>query len=113
MNKAAAAVAGAPPERRAGWLLELGRLRQRRDREAALATLDRLVREHPKSNDAPDALLLKADILETAARPAEAGGRPVRRRDAGTVGIEQEVGRHHAEGPEHPLPDQITEGGAV
>ena len=65
-------LAGAPPERRAGWLLELGRLRQRRDREAALATLDRLVREHPKSNDAPDALLLKADILETAARPAEA-----------------------------------------
>jgi soluble lytic murein transglycosylase len=65
-------LAGALPERRAGWLLELGRLRQRRDREAALATLDRLVREHPKSNDAPDALLLKADILETAARPAEA-----------------------------------------
>jgi len=65
-------LAGAPPERRASWLLELGRLRQRRDREAALATLDRLVREHPKSNDAPDALLLKADILETAARPAEA-----------------------------------------
>ena len=65
-------LAGAPPERRAGWLLELGRLRQRRDREAALATLDRLVREHPKSNDAPDALLLKADILETAARLAEA-----------------------------------------
>jgi len=65
-------LAAAAPERRANWLLELGRLRQRRDREAALATLDRLVREHPKSNAAPDALLLKADILETAARPAEA-----------------------------------------
>jgi peptidoglycan lytic transglycosylase len=65
-------LAAAPPERRAGWLLELGRLRQRRDREAALATLDRLVRDYPKSNDAPDALLLKADVLEAAARPAEA-----------------------------------------
>ena len=65
-------LAAAPPERRAGWLLELGRLRQRRDREAALATLDRLVRDYPKSNDAPDALLLKAEVLEAAARPAEA-----------------------------------------
>jgi soluble lytic murein transglycosylase len=65
-------LAGAPPERRAAWLLELGRLRQRSDREAALATLDRLVRDHPKSNDAPNALLLKAELLEAAARPAEA-----------------------------------------
>lgn len=65
-------LAGAVPERRAGWLLDLGRLRQRRDREAALTTLDRLVREYPKSNDAPDALLLKAELLEAAARPAEA-----------------------------------------
>ena len=65
-------LAAAPPDRRAGWLLEVGRLRQRRDREAALATLDRLVRDYPKSNDAPDALLLKADVLEAAARPAEA-----------------------------------------
>lgn len=65
-------LAAAPPERRAAWLLELSRLRQRRDREGALITLDRLVREHPKSTDAPDALLLKADLLEAAARPAEA-----------------------------------------
>jgi soluble lytic murein transglycosylase len=65
-------LAAAVPERRAGWLLDLGRLRQRRDREAALSTLDRLVREHPRSNDAPDALLLKAELLEAAARPAEA-----------------------------------------
>ena len=67
-----AGLAAATPERRAGWLLDLGRLRQRRDRGAALLTLDRLVREHPKSNDAPDALLLKAELLEAAARPAEA-----------------------------------------
>ncbi len=62
----------APAERRATWLLELGRLRQRRDREAALATLDRLVREHPKSRAASDALLLKAELLEAANRRAEA-----------------------------------------
>jgi soluble lytic murein transglycosylase len=65
-------LAGAVPERRAGWLLDLSRLRQRRDREAALTTLDRLVREYPKSNAAPDALLLKAELLEAASRPAEA-----------------------------------------
>jgi peptidoglycan lytic transglycosylase len=65
-------LAAAPAERRASWLLELSRLRQRRDREGALTLLDRLVREHPKSNDAPDALLLKAELLEAAARPAEA-----------------------------------------
>jgi soluble lytic murein transglycosylase len=76
-DEAALAAAGdglaiAPAERRPAWLLELGRLRQRRDREAALATLDRLVREHPKSPDAAEALLLKADLLEAANRPAEA-----------------------------------------
>ncbi len=65
-------LAAAPAERRAGWLLELSRLRQRRDREGALTTLDRLVREFPKSNDAPDALFLKAELLEAAGRPAEA-----------------------------------------
>jgi soluble lytic murein transglycosylase len=66
------ALSVAPVERRPAWLLELGRLRQRRDRETALATLDRLVRDHPKSSDAPDALLLKAEVLEAANRPAEA-----------------------------------------
>ncbi|HSB40269.1 MAG TPA: transglycosylase SLT domain-containing protein [Methylomirabilota bacterium] len=69
---AADGLATAPPERRAGWLLDLARLRQRRDRDAAVATLDRLVREHPRSGVAPDALLLKAEILEAAGRPAEA-----------------------------------------
>jgi len=62
----------APPERRPSWLLELGRLRQRRDRDAALATLDRLVRDYPRSPDAPDALQLKAEILEAAGKPADA-----------------------------------------
>jgi soluble lytic murein transglycosylase len=65
-------LAVAPAERRAGWLLDLSRLRQRRDRDTALATLDRLVREYPRSADAPDALLLKAELLEAANRPADA-----------------------------------------
>ena len=65
-------LAAAAPERRASWLLEQARLRQRRDREGALATLDRLVRDYPKSNAAPAALLLKAELLEAAARLAEA-----------------------------------------
>jgi soluble lytic murein transglycosylase len=65
-------LAAAAPERRAAWLLDLSRLRQRRDREGALGTLDRLVREHPKSPVAPDALQLKAELLEAAARPADA-----------------------------------------
>jgi soluble lytic murein transglycosylase len=59
-------------ERRPAWLLELSRLRQRRDRDAAVATLDRLVRDYPKSADAPDALQMKAEILEAAGKPAEA-----------------------------------------
>jgi soluble lytic murein transglycosylase len=66
------ALSTAPAERRPAWLLELGRLRQRRDREAALTTLDRLVREYPKSSDAPTALLLKAELLEAAGRGADA-----------------------------------------
>jgi soluble lytic murein transglycosylase len=61
-----------PAARRPGWLLELGKLHQRRDREAALATLDQLVRDHPKSPDAADALLLKAELLEAANRAADA-----------------------------------------
>jgi len=62
----------APAERRPGWLLDVSRLRQRRDRDAAIATLDRLVRDYPKSQDAPDALRLKAEIFEAAGKPAEA-----------------------------------------
>jgi len=67
-----AGLAAASPERRAGWLLDLARLRQRRERDVTLATLDRLVREHPKSSAAPAALLLKAELLEGANRAADA-----------------------------------------
>jgi soluble lytic murein transglycosylase len=66
------ALAGASADRRPVWLLELAKLRQRRDRDTALATLDRLLRDHPKSREASDALLRKAELLEGAGRLAEA-----------------------------------------
>jgi soluble lytic murein transglycosylase len=72
MAAASDGLAAASPERRAGWLLELARLRQRRDRDAAIAILDRLVRQHPRSSAAPDALLFKAELLEGAGRSADA-----------------------------------------
>ncbi len=61
------AVAAAPAERRAPWLLDLAKLQQGKSREQALLTLDLVVRDHPKTAEAAEALLLKARLLETAA----------------------------------------------
>ena len=66
------ALATAPAERRAPWLLDRARLTQTRGADQALATLDRLLREHPKSPEAPEALLLRAQILEAAGSSADA-----------------------------------------
>ncbi len=66
------ALASLPPERRAPWLLELARLQQRRSRDLALGTLERLIRDHPKRPEAAGALLLKAQLLEATAKPAQA-----------------------------------------
>jgi len=66
------AIAVAPGERRATWLLERARLLQARSPQSALVTLDRLVREHPKSSEASDALLLRGQILESQSQPMEA-----------------------------------------
>jgi len=66
------AVAVAPGERRATWLLERARLQQSRSPQGAIVTLDRLVGEYPKSSEASDALLLRAQILESLAQPVEA-----------------------------------------
>jgi peptidoglycan lytic transglycosylase len=63
-----------PGARRPPWLLELARLQQRRERDRALATLDRLVREHPKSPEVAEALLLKAQLLADGAKLPEAQG---------------------------------------
>jgi soluble lytic murein transglycosylase len=68
------AIAVAPFERRSIWLYERARLQQSKGAQAALATLDRLVREHPKSSEASDGLLLRAQLLETLNLGAEAEG---------------------------------------
>ena len=68
------AIALAPAERRAPWLMERARLVQTKTPEQALAALDRVVREHPRSPDAPGALLLRAQIIERAGPPADAAG---------------------------------------
>ncbi|HET7874784.1 MAG TPA: transglycosylase SLT domain-containing protein [Methylomirabilota bacterium] len=69
---AARGLATAPPDRRATWLLEAARLQHARAREQALRTLDQLLRDYPKSLEAPEALLLKARVLEAAGRQGEA-----------------------------------------
>ena len=68
------AIAVAPGERRSTWLLERARLQQPRGAAAAIVTLDRLVREHPRSSEASDALLLRAQLLESLNQPVEAEG---------------------------------------
>lgn len=66
------AIAVAPGERRATWLLERARLQQPRGAATALVTLDRLVRDHPRSSEASDALFLRAQLLESLNQPVEA-----------------------------------------
>src|SRR5215813_13692499 len=66
------AIAVAPVERRAPWLLERARLQQAKSPPGAIATLDRLVREHPKSPEASDALFLKAQLQESLNQTVEA-----------------------------------------
>lgn len=66
------ALAVAPPERRAPWLLDLARLQQRRARDQSLRTLQRLVREYPKSAEVGEAMLLEGRLLEEAARLRDA-----------------------------------------
>ena len=62
------ALSSLPPESRRSWLLELARLQKPRSRDQALATLDKLVREYPKSPEAAEALLLKGRLLEEGSR---------------------------------------------
>jgi soluble lytic murein transglycosylase len=68
----ARALASLPPESRPPWLLDLVRLQKSRSQDLALATLDRLVREYPKSSEAAEALLLKGRLLEDASKAKEA-----------------------------------------
>jgi soluble lytic murein transglycosylase len=59
-------------DKRAPWLLESARIQQKKNREGALAVLDRLVADYPKASEADDALLLKAQILESGLDPKSA-----------------------------------------
>jgi peptidoglycan lytic transglycosylase len=66
------ALSSLPVEGRPPWLLELARLQKPRSRDLALATLDKLAREYPKSPEAAEALLQKGQLLEEASRGREA-----------------------------------------
>lgn len=70
---AARALTEVAEARRPVLLLELARLQQRMGaRDLALATLERLMREHPGAPEVPDALLRSGRLLEEAGRAAEA-----------------------------------------
>jgi soluble lytic murein transglycosylase len=66
------ALAELPADRRAAWWLELARLQHKKSRDSALPTIDRIVRDDPKSAEAAEALELKARILEASGRSGDA-----------------------------------------
>jgi soluble lytic murein transglycosylase len=66
------ALSSLPVEGRPPWLLDLARLQKPRSRDLALATLDKLVRDYPRSPEAAEALLQKGRLLEDASRSKEA-----------------------------------------
>jgi soluble lytic murein transglycosylase len=86
------ALAVAPADRRPPWLLERARLLQPRGREQALATLGQIVREHPKSLEAADALLLRGQILEAAPTPSIAEAEAAYLRLAGEYPDDEDAG---------------------
>jgi soluble lytic murein transglycosylase len=55
----------APADRRAPWLLESAKIQQKKNRDGAIAVLDRLAADHPKAPEVPEALLLKARLLDS------------------------------------------------
>src|SRR5712691_1833453 len=61
-----------PADKRAPWLLESAKIQQKKNRDGAIAAVDRLVADYPKSPEADDALLLKARILESGPDPKSA-----------------------------------------
>lgn len=65
------AIGTAAPERRPQWFLERARLEQSRNRDVALAAVDRIERDFPRSPEAPAALMLRAQILEAMPRPGD------------------------------------------
>jgi soluble lytic murein transglycosylase len=69
VNRALALV---PADRRAPWILDSAKIQQKKNREGAIVQLDRLLAAEPKSAEAPEALLLKARLLETGSAPKSA-----------------------------------------
>jgi peptidoglycan lytic transglycosylase len=79
LNRDDAALAGvnralvlAPADKRSPWLLESAKIQQKKNRDGAVLLLDRLLAEQPKSAEAPEAMLLKARILEAGPVPRAA-----------------------------------------
>jgi soluble lytic murein transglycosylase len=68
----ARALSSLPPEGRPPWLLELARLQKKRSLDRAVATLDKLAREYPKSREASEAMLTKGRLLEEGSKLSEA-----------------------------------------
>src|SRR5262245_10972578 len=66
------ALSALPPDARRVWLLDLARLQKPRSREQALATLDKLARDYPKTPEAAGALLAKGRLLEEMSKFSEA-----------------------------------------
>src|SRR5207247_2168519 len=59
-------------DKRAPWMLESAKIQQKKNRDGAIAAVDRLVADYPKAPEADDALLLKAQILESGPDPKSA-----------------------------------------
>ena len=66
------ALALAPADKRAPWILDSAKIQQKKNREGAIVQLDRLVAAEPKSAEAPEALLLKARLLGAGSAPKSA-----------------------------------------
>jgi peptidoglycan lytic transglycosylase len=56
-------------DKRAPWLLESAKIQQRKNRDGAIVAVDRLVADSPKAPEVPEALLLKARLLESGPDP--------------------------------------------
>ena len=61
-----------PADKRAPWLLESAKIQQRKNRDGAIAAVDRLAADSPKAPEVPEALLLKARLLESGPDPKSA-----------------------------------------
>src|SRR5882672_5502590 len=66
------ALALAPADKRAPWILDSAKIQQKKNREGAIVQLDRLLTAEPKSAEVPEALLLKARLLGAGSAPKSA-----------------------------------------